>query len=67
MFYLLYYTESMNIKKSYCFNTSTNYFINQHMLNIKGLKSLPFKNNFNRPILRIKKLSHDVWCNNLPM
>ena len=38
MFYLLYFTESMDEKNSYCLITSTNYFINQQMLNIKGLK-----------------------------
>ena len=42
MFYLLYYTKSMD-KKQLCLITSTNYFINQQMLNINGLKSKPFK------------------------
>jgi len=30
-------------KKQLCLITSTNYFINQQMLNINGLKSKPFK------------------------
>jgi len=33
----------MDLKFSYCLITSTNYFINQHMLNIKGLKLKTFK------------------------
>jgi len=42
MFYLLYYTESMDEKKRVCFNLLTIYVINQNW-NIKGLKSKPFK------------------------
>jgi len=32
MFYLLYYTESMDLKQGYCLITSTNCFINQQRL-----------------------------------
>jgi len=33
----------MDLKKWYCLITSTHYFINQQMLNIKGLKSKHLK------------------------
>ena len=36
--YLLYYTAYMDQKNSYCLITSTTYFINQQVLNIKGLE-----------------------------
>ena len=72
MFYLLYYTESMGLKNSFCLITSTKYSINQHILIIKGLKSKPFKNDLRDQLyfLQIKKLpylSYDVCCNNLPL
>jgi len=36
LFVILY--RIYGLKESYCLITSTNYFINQQMLNIKGLK-----------------------------
>jgi len=68
MFYLLYYTETMDKKNRYCFNWFTIYVINQNW-NVKGLKSKPFKHFFQRPTLfpsntKLSYMSYVVYCNN---